>query len=347
MVQLSKIQSEADAYRLIEQVRWGDTPECPHCGSTERISFLTPADGRTRKTRTGKPSERRVWFCGKCRKQFTVLVGTIFHGTKVPLRTWLFVFYEMCANKNGIAAREIQRRYEVTAKTAWFMTQRIREAMKRQPLAGSFSGVVIADETWIGGKHSNKSKSQREAAKVKESNLRPIVPGELGYAKKDGPSGDRKGHWAGKSIVLSLIDQDTGECRSTVVPDVTGSTLRKAIAEQCDLARTTLYTDESNSYNEVAEELAGRESVNHSEEQYARWENGSLISSNAAEGYFSQLKRSIDGTHHHVSHQHLPRYLAEFDFRYSTRNMDDSARTMRLFGQVANRRLTYRPLTGG
>lgn len=348
MLQLSKIQSEADAYRLIEQVRWGDTPECPHCGSTERISFLTPTDGVARKTRTGKPTERRVWFCGACRKQFTVLVGTIFHGTKVPLRTWLFVFYEMCANKNGIAAREIQRRYEVTAKTAWFMTQRIREAMKRQPLAGSFSGVVIADETWIGGVARNKSKAQRAADKVVESNLRPIVPGELGYAKpKDGPAGPARGARANKSIVLSLIDQDTGECRSQVVPDVTGATLRKAIAEQCDLARTTLHTDESPSYLPVAEELAGHKTVNHAEEQYARWENGSLISSNAAEGYFSQLKRSIDGTHHHVSHEHLPRYLAEFDFRYSTRKMTDSARTMRLFGQVANRRLTYRPLTGG
>ncbi|MGH9275584.1 MAG: transposase, partial [Acidimicrobiales bacterium] len=76
MPELAKIKSEGDAYKLIEDVRWGDTPECPHCGSTERISFLTPANGVSRKTRTGKVSERRLWFCGACRKQFTVLVGT-------------------------------------------------------------------------------------------------------------------------------------------------------------------------------------------------------------------------------------------------------------------------------
>ena len=127
---------------------------------------------------------------------------------------------------------------------------------------------------------------------------------------------------------------------------MTGATLRKAIAEQCDLANTELHTDEGRGYTTFANELAAHHTVNHSEDEYARYENGRCISSNAAEGYFSQLKRSIDGTHHHVSHEHLPRYLAEFDFRYSTRKMDDSARTMRLFGQVANRRLSYRPLTG-
>jgi transposase-like protein len=341
MVQLAKIKSEGDAYKLIEDVRWGGTPECPHCGSTERISFLTPANGVSRKTRTGKVSERRLWFCGACRKQFTVLVGTIFHGTKVPLQVWLFVFYEMCANKNGIAAREIERRYEVTPKTAWFMTQRIREAMKRDPLAGSMSGVVVADEAWLGGSTANMPASKRKPTieGVPHGEPRRIEPGELKTSQPRPPAGT-------KSIVLSLIEQSTGEVRSQVVPDVTGATLRKAIAEQVDMARTTLHTDESRSYMSFGHEFLAHETVNHSEDEYVRYDNGRVITSNAAEGYFSQLKRSIDGTHHHVSHKHLPRYLAEFDFRYSTRKMDDSARTARLFGQVGGRRLTYRPLTG-
>src|SRR5262245_57261389 len=112
-----KVRTEGDAYRFVEALRWGDTPVCPHCGADDRMSFLTPANGVSRKTRTGKPSERRLWFCGACRKQSTVLVGTIFHGTKVPLRKWLFVCCEMVSNKNGIAAREVERKYEVTAKT--------------------------------------------------------------------------------------------------------------------------------------------------------------------------------------------------------------------------------------
>ena len=111
------------------------SPVCPHCESTG-VYFLNPANGVSRKTRTGANSERRVWKCGACRKQFSATTGTVFHGSKISIRKWLFVFFEMCANKNGIAAREIERKYELTPKSAWFMTQRIREAMKRDPLAG-------------------------------------------------------------------------------------------------------------------------------------------------------------------------------------------------------------------
>ena len=96
-----------------------------------KFYFLTPKDGTEgRKTRTGSNTQRRVWKCGDCRKQFSVLTGTIFHGTKISIRTWLFVVFEMCASKNGVSAREIERKYDITAKTAWFMLHRIREAMK-------------------------------------------------------------------------------------------------------------------------------------------------------------------------------------------------------------------------
>jgi transposase-like protein len=92
--------------------------------------FLKPANGSSRKTRTGSASKRRVWKCADCRKQFTVLTRTIFHGTKIPLRKWLLVIFDMTSAKNGISAREIERKYGLTLKTAWFMAHRIREAMK-------------------------------------------------------------------------------------------------------------------------------------------------------------------------------------------------------------------------
>ncbi|MGZ7000037.1 MAG: transposase, partial [Acidimicrobiia bacterium] len=150
----AKIPDEASAYKFLEDLRWDGKPVCPHCGSIADHYFLSAKNGG-RKTRTGKVSERRVWKCRDCRKQFTVLVGTIFHGTKIPLRTWIFVVYEMCASKNGLAAREIERKYDLTAKSAWFMTHRIREAMRREPLAGLLTGTIIADETWVGGKTKN------------------------------------------------------------------------------------------------------------------------------------------------------------------------------------------------
>jgi transposase-like protein len=324
----TKVQTEGDAYRYMEQLRWGDTPTCAHCGS-DRCHYLNPENGTSRKTRTGNPSERRVWFCGNCRKQFSVTTNTVFHGSKISLRKWLFVTYEMCANKNGIAAREIQRKYEVTAKTAWFMTQRLREAMKRGPFTEVMRGTIISDETWVGGKPgNNKQQGKRKGDYVRTHGKGP-------YTKTN------------KTVVLSLMDTATGEVRSKVVPNIKGDTLKKAIAEQVDIAGSVLHTDAGGQYRALGHEFAEHQYVDHSDAEYVRYtSDGGFVSTNAVEGFFSQLKRSIDGTHHHVSPKHLDRYLAEFDFRYTTRDLSDSARTQRLFGQVGGRRLTYRPLTG-
>ena len=191
------------------------------------------------------------------------------------MQTWLFVVFEMMANKNGIAAREIERKYDVTAKTAWFMTQRIREAMKRDPLAPMMRGVVVADETYIGGAKRNKMHP-----KPPSGGGTPIKPGEM-----------RNPHF-GKTIVLSLIDKTTGEVRSKVIPDVTGATLHKAIAEQVDMPNTTLMTDENKAYGTFANEFAAHKTVNHSEDEYVRYEGDRVITSNDAENFFSQLKRS-------------------------------------------------------
>src|SRR5258708_4737036 len=130
-----KVPDEASAYRFLEQMRWPDGPVCPHCGN-EKAYFLNPENGRSRKTRTGSDSPRRVFKCAKCKKQFSVLTGTVMHGTKIAIRKWVFVIFEMIASKNGISAREIERRYDVTSEAAWFMTMRLREAMKRDPLSG-------------------------------------------------------------------------------------------------------------------------------------------------------------------------------------------------------------------
>jgi transposase-like protein len=143
---LAQLRSEAEAYLLLENLRWGGKPDaCPHCRGMERIYFLTPKDGTdTRKTRTGSRSERRVWKCGHCRKQFSVLTGTIFHGTKISVRTWLMVIFEFCSAKNSISAREVARKYEITPESAWHMIHRIREATKREPLVGFLRGAVQA-----------------------------------------------------------------------------------------------------------------------------------------------------------------------------------------------------------
>src|ERR1039458_1374898 len=131
------LQTEADAWRFLEDLRWQGTPVCSHCGSNG-VYFIRPLNGTSRRTRTGAQTERRLWKCGVCRKQFSVLTGTVMHGTKVSIRTWCFVLLEMVASKNGVAAREIERKYQVNPRTAWHMTCRLREAMKSDPLESMF-----------------------------------------------------------------------------------------------------------------------------------------------------------------------------------------------------------------
>ncbi len=327
---MERIPDEASAWEYLEDLRWDGKPMCPHCGNEDRCYFLTPQAPRT--TSTGAVTVRRLWKCAECRQKFSATTGTIMHGSKIPIRTWIMVIFEMASNKNGTAAREVQRRYGLTAKSAWFLVHRIREAMKDDglDLLGGEGHVIVADETVIGGSLPSMNKKTRARAEAPER----VVPGTPHGA---GPAFN-------KTSVLSLIDTDTGQVRSRIVPDVTGASLRKAIADQVRMSRSTLHTDESKSYLAVGSEFAAHESVNHKQGVYARYTDEGVVTSNQAENFFSQLKRSIDGTHHHVSRKHLHRYLGEFDFRYSTRDESDTRRMRIVIDQAAGRRLTYRPL---
>ena len=161
---MERIPDEKSAWEYLEQLRWNGTPVCPHCGNDERCYFLNPAKG-ARTTSTGATTYRRLWKCAACRKQFSVLTGTIMHGSKIPVRTWIMVVFEMASNKNGVAGREIERRYGLTPKSAWFMLQRIREAMRSDGLGmlGGVGRTVVADETFIGGKPRFKHQQGRPA----------------------------------------------------------------------------------------------------------------------------------------------------------------------------------------
>lgn len=305
--------TEHDAYVCLEQLRWPDgTPVCPHCGN-KGANYIKPRTGTARKTRTGAATERRLWQCKKCRKQFSAMTGTIFHRSKVPLRVWLLVVFEMCANKNGMAAREIERKYAVAPKTAWYMAHRIREAM-RSKAPHKLIGDIVADETYIGGNPRNWHKDDPRWATLEH------------------------GRGTHKTPVVSIIDADTGEARSRVVRNVNRTTLRRAIADNVVLGVSTLHTDKWKGYNAVAEKMAGHYTVDHSAGQYTSEKS---LGTQRCENYFAQLKRSIDGTHHRVSEDHLHRYVAEFDFRYSTSQLNDTARMKRLMGQV-DRRVTYK-----
>jgi transposase-like protein len=135
------LKAEAAAYAWVESRVWPDGPVCPHCGGTERISKMK-----------GKSTRIGVHKCYECRKQFTVKVGTIFEDSHVPMHLWLQAIFLMCSSKKGISSNQLHRTLGVTLKTAWFMSHRIREAMRGGDLTpmGSDGGIVEADETYIG-----------------------------------------------------------------------------------------------------------------------------------------------------------------------------------------------------
>ena len=143
--------------------------------------------------------------------------------------------------------------------------------------------------------------------------------------------------------MFALVHYETREVRSAVVNDVTAKTLGAKIREWADISKTYLQTDKHKAYNPVGAEAVTHEVVDHSMGQY-KLSGGA--GTNLAEGFFSQLKRSLDGTHHHVSTEHLDRYLAQFDFMATNCKLTDSDRMKKLLGQVTGRRLTYKPLAG-
>lgn len=215
--------------------------------------------------------------------------------------------YLLCASKKGVSTNQLSRMLGLPYKTAWFMTHRVREAMREGKFPGGLGGqnkVVEADETLVGGKAKNAKKGK------------PIPQ---------------------KEVVISLVERD-GAVRSFHIPDVTAKTLRPILVTQID-RKSYLMTDESGSYIAVGREFAGHGSVNHSIEEYVR---GIFWHTNTVEGYFAILKRGIYGTYQHVSQQHLKRYVGEFDFRYNTRDLDDMARTAVAAKGIVGKRLTYR-----
>jgi transposase-like protein len=213
------------AREYLESIRWPNGPVCPHCGACDRIGKLN-----------GKAHRPGVYECGHCRDQFTVTVGTVFERSKVSLDKWLFAARLMASSKKGISIKQIERTLGVTYKTAWFMTHRLREAMKpgNGGLLGSGSGTIEADETFIRRKPRTKV---------------------------------RRGH-GHKEAVFSLVER-SGHVRSFHVNDVTAGTLKWKLADNVSYT-ATLMTDEARQYTEIGKYFADHQSVNHSTEEYAR-----------------------------------------------------------------------------
>lgn len=288
---------ENAAYEYLEARIWPNGPVCPHCGGVDRVGKLK-----------GKSTRIGVWKCYQCRKPFRATVGTVFEASHVPLRLWLQAIHLMSSSKKGISSNQLHRTLGVTLKTAWFMSHRIREAMRvlgMTPMGGE-GQVVEADETFIG-------------------RLEGQPKGKSGYAHKN--------------VVLTLVERG-GSARSFHVDAASVAQIvplvRKNIARE-----TNLMTDEARHYVAVGKEFNSHGAVEHSADEYVRGD----IHTNTVEGYYSIFKRGMKGVYQHCAEKHLHRYLAEFDFRYSNRvrlGIDDVARADRALKGIVGKRLTYK-----
>jgi transposase-like protein len=302
------LQDEAAAIAWVEARVWPEGPVCPHCGNCngEKIGKLTG--------KTARPGLRK---CYECRKQFTVKVGTVFEDSHVPMNLWLQAMYLLCSSKKGISSNQLSRTLGVTLKTAWFMSHRIREAMRVVGVApmGGPDVVIEVDETVIGRRQGIGGKSVRKA--------------RAGFAHKN--------------VVMTLVQRD-GIARSFHIDGVRAEDV-VPVMENNIARESAIMTDELRSYTEVGQKFASHETVTHSKDEYVRYTKDRVITTNTVEGYFSIFKRGMKGIYQHCSEKHLHRYLAEYDFRYSNRvrlGVDDVERTARAVQGIVGKRLTYR-----
>lgn len=304
----AQFHNEEAAYEFVEARIWPKGPVCPHCGGVERIGKMG-----------GKSTRIGVHKCYDCRKPFTVKVGTIFESSHIPLRLWLQAIFLIASSKKGVSSNQLHRTLGITLKSAWFLSHRIREAMRDGGLStfGANGGDVEVDETFIGRDFTKK------------------------------PRGSKIGRgYEHKNKVFSLIDRATGQARSVVIDDLKLKTLLP-IMQANVVSNARILTDEAgqytNRYSNLNVYFRDHGFVKHGLGEYVSREDRT-VHTNTVEGFFSIFKRGMKGVYQHCGHNHLNRYLAEFDFRYNNRlalGVDDQQRADNLLRGVIGKRLTY------
>lgn len=298
---------EEAARKWFEAARWQYGPICPHCKNEKPYA-------------TKKPGRYRCAAIG-CRKDFTVMTGSVMERSHAKLTQWAAAFHLAASSKKGFSAHQLHRELGCQYNTAWFLHHRVMEAMRRGgldlPPMGGDGKVVEADETYFGNIPEAKRPSTKTSGRPFQKDAR-------------GPKN--------KHAIIALVERG-GEARSFHVPSAHLGNVVSIVSG--NIARETrLHTDESKLYHRVGKEFAAHETVNHGNKEYARGD----VTTNTVESYFSVFKRGMRGVYQHCSEKHLHRYLAEFDFRYNYRQslgFNDADRTISAVRGAEGKRLTY------
>jgi transposase-like protein len=284
---------ETAARQWFEGARWPNGPICPKCKGEKH--YATKKAG--------------VYRCAAstCRKDFTVMTGSVMERSHAKLIQWAAAFHLAASSKKGFSAHQLHRELGCQYNTAWFIFHRVREAMRRGnldvPPMGEGGGSVEVDETYL--------------ATSKRKRLNKNLVRE-------------------KRAVLTLVDRNSGQARSFHVASSAAYDLAPII--RANLSKEArLITDQASWYKKLGEEFASHETVDHSVHEYVRGD----VTTNTVEGYFSIFKRGMRGVYQHCKEKHLHRYVAEFDFRYNTRKITDMERTVAAVRGGEGKRLTY------
>jgi transposase-like protein len=291
---MQAIPDEQTAIDHFTAIRWKNGAFCPHCGSTKVYHF----------------SDKRSHKCGDCRKRFSIRVGTIFEDSKLPIRTWLLAIWLITSHKKGIASTQLAKDLGITQKSAWFVTHRLRYAIRTQSFNRPLDGEIEADETFIGGKEKNKHAHQR--------------------------TGGKQGG-KGKVAVLGMLERG-GELRTGVTPNLSAKSVQTVIRDNVTKGASVM-TDEHGAFLGLQGDY-NHHRVNHSAGEYVRHY---VLHTNGMESVWALFKRQIIGTHHWLSPKHLSKYLGEMTWRFNLREMEEGDRVNALLAQTTGR-LTYKAL---
>ena len=288
---------ERSARKWFEELRWAEGRYCGHCLST-----------RTRPVKDEKPMP---YWCGSCRKYFSVKTGTVMQSSNLQLQKWVIGIYLITTSLKGVSSMKLHRDLGITQKTAWFMARRIREGWMQKKTAELDGNSVEVDETYIGGKEGNKHASKKLHA----------------------------GRGAvGKTAVIGVKDRDGNQVKAEFIPNTKKAILQGFIHENVK-SGSNVYTDDFKSYTNL--QGYNHSVVKHSVGDYVN----ELAHINGMESFWSMMKRGYHGTYHWMSVKHLNRYVSEFAGRHNVRSQDTIMQMVLLAIGMVGKTLPYKELT--
>jgi len=316
-------KDENTCKEYLAKQRWQQGIKCPYC-NCDKI-YVT----------------NRGYKCGNntCYKKFSVITGTIYENTKIPLRTWFAAMYLITAHKKGISSHQLSRDLHITQRTAWFVLHRIRE-MLREKNPQSLKGNIEVDETFVGGKNKNRHKDKKvENSQGRSSKDKKPVLGIV--QKKTYEIIERPHKIISGKIVKEKIITEPSRILCQVIDDTEAVTLQTILTSNVE-SESTIVSDAYKSYIGL-ETTYNHIRVKHTDGDY---KTTGEHHTNTIEGFWTSLKRSYIGIYHYMSPKHLQRYVDEMSFRYNTVNSTDCFRFEQAIGKAENARIRYKELIG-